>query len=58
MAAQIHAALLIDRCCAALPVRADIVGLSLQVAPDDVVECQVPPYEDEFRIDILRLHGA
>jgi pyrimidine operon attenuation protein/uracil phosphoribosyltransferase len=27
----------------------------LQVAPGDVVECNVPPYEDEFRIEVLRL---
>jgi pyrimidine operon attenuation protein/uracil phosphoribosyltransferase len=50
----IRAAVLVDRCVAELPVRADSVGLRLQVAPSDVVECNVPPYEDEFRIDLLR----
>ena len=37
-----------------LPVRADIVGLHLNVAPGDVVECHVPPYEDEFAIELFR----
>lgn len=50
----IRAAVLADRCCALLPVGADIVGVRLQVAPGDVVECHVPPYEAEFRIDALR----
>jgi pyrimidine operon attenuation protein/uracil phosphoribosyltransferase len=50
----IRTAVLADRCCAVLPVRADIVGVRLQVAPGDVVECNVPPYEDEFKIEVLR----
>lgn len=54
-AAVVRTAVLADRCCATLPLRADIVGLSLQVAPGDVLECNVPPYEDEFRIEVLRL---
>jgi pyrimidine operon attenuation protein/uracil phosphoribosyltransferase len=39
---------------AQVPVRAAIVGLRLQVAPGDVVECHVPPYEQEFEIRLLR----
>jgi pyrimidine operon attenuation protein/uracil phosphoribosyltransferase len=35
-------------------VRADVVGVRLQVAAGDVVECNVPPYEPTFRIDLLR----
>lgn len=50
----IRAAVLADRCCAVLPVKADIVGVRLQVAPSNVVECNVPPYEEEFRIEVLR----
>ena len=50
----IRAAVLADRCCAVLPVRADIVGVHLQVAPSDVVECNVPPYEETFKIEVLR----
>lgn len=51
----IHLAVLVDRCCTRLPVRADIVGLRLQIAPGDVIECNVPPYEDTFAVDLLRL---
>jgi pyrimidine operon attenuation protein/uracil phosphoribosyltransferase len=50
----IHAAVLVDRCVAQVPVRAAIVGLRLQVAPGDVVECHIPPYEQEFEIRLLR----
>lgn len=50
----LRTAVLVDRCCTVVPVHADIVGLNLQVAPGDVVECNVPPYEDEFKIEVLR----
>lgn len=53
----VHLAVLVDRCCSRLPVAADIVGLRLQIAPGDVIECNVPPYEDDFAIDLLRLNG-
>lgn len=53
-APTIRAAVLVDRCCGRLPIAADIVGVRLQVAPGDVVECNVPPYEDGFGIDVLR----
>ena len=39
------------------PVRADVVGLRLEVAPGDVVECHVPPYEADFRVELLRPGG-
>lgn len=51
---SIHVAVLVDRCCARLPVVADIVGVRMQIAPDDVIECNVPPYESEFRVDLWR----
>lgn len=54
-AGEIYLAMLADRCCATLPVRADFVGLKLQIAPLDVIECNVPPFEDEFAVDLLRL---
>ncbi len=50
----IRAAVLVDRHVARLPVRADIVGIHLQIAAGDVVECHVPPYEKEFAIELLR----
>lgn len=51
----IHTAVLVDRHVAQLPVRADVVGVHLQVAPPDIVECHVPPYEPLFQIELLRL---
>jgi pyrimidine operon attenuation protein/uracil phosphoribosyltransferase len=57
-APEIRAAVLADRCVARLPVHADIVGIRLQVAPGDVVECNVPPYEHDLRIDLLRPRPA
>ncbi len=53
-AAAVHGAVLVDRACTVLPVHADIVGVTLQIAPGDVIECNVPPYEPEFAIDIWR----
>ncbi|MEO8676032.1 MAG: phosphoribosyltransferase family protein [Casimicrobiaceae bacterium] len=50
----VRAAVLADRCVAQLPVHADIVGIRLQAAPDDIVECNVPPYEEDLRIELLR----
>lgn len=52
--AAIHAAVLVDRQRYLLPVRADIVGMTLKIAPGDVIECSVPPYESEFAIDLWR----
>ncbi|HRQ66243.1 MAG TPA: phosphoribosyltransferase family protein, partial [Xanthomonadaceae bacterium] len=39
---SIHVAVLVDRCCTRLPVVAEIAGLRMQIAPDDVIECNVP----------------
>ena len=50
----VRIAVLADRCVAKLPIRASIVGVKLQVAAGDVVECHVPPYEAAFRIELLR----
>lgn len=52
--AEIRTVVLVDRGATTLPVRADIVGLRLDVAPSDIIECNVPPYEDTFRIDLLQ----
>ena len=54
----IYTAVLADRHVAQLPIRADIVGVHLQLAPPDVVECHVPPYEPLFQIELLRLDRA
>jgi pyrimidine operon attenuation protein/uracil phosphoribosyltransferase len=52
--AEIRTVVLVDRGVAKLPVRTDIVGVRLDVAPSDVIECNVPPYEDGFKIDLLQ----
>ena len=37
-----------------VPVRADVVGVRLDIAPSDIIECNVPPYEPEFKIELLQ----
>lgn len=51
---EIRTVVLVDRGATKLPVRTDIVGVRLDVAPSDIIECNVPPYEAEFRIDLLQ----
>jgi pyrimidine operon attenuation protein/uracil phosphoribosyltransferase len=51
---EIRTVVLVDRGVTLLPIRADITGMRLDVAPQDIIECNVPPYEAEFRIDLLR----
>ncbi|GAA4413959.1 phosphoribosyltransferase family protein [Quisquiliibacterium transsilvanicum] len=53
-AAEVRVAVLADRNVNVLPVHADIVGAHLQLAPDDVVECHVPPYESELSVELVR----
>ena len=52
--AHVHAAVLVDRQRHRMPMRADIVGLTLKIAPGDVIECNVPPYESDFAVDLWR----
>lgn len=52
--AEIRVAVLVDRRVAQLPVHADVVGAALAVAPDDVIECHVPPYEPDLAIELVR----
>jgi pyrimidine operon attenuation protein/uracil phosphoribosyltransferase len=49
-AEEVRTAVLVDRNVARLPVRADVVGMTLEVAPSDVIECCVPPYEPELQV--------
>lgn len=53
-AREVRTAVLVDRCVGKQPVHADVTGIRLQIAPDDVIECNVPPYESEFRIEVWR----
>lgn len=50
----VRTAVLVDRCVSQQPVHADIVGVRLQIAPGDIIECNVPPYEPDFRIEVVR----
>lgn len=52
--AALHVAMLVDRGATLLPVRADVVGVRLDIAPSDIIECNVPPYESEFKIELLQ----
>jgi pyrimidine operon attenuation protein/uracil phosphoribosyltransferase len=56
--AEIRVAVLADRCAATLPIRADVIGARLQIAPAGIVECHLPPYEPDFRIELLQPQRA
>ncbi|MEQ1814679.1 MAG: phosphoribosyltransferase family protein [Candidatus Nitrotoga sp.] len=51
---EIRTVVLVDRGVTKLPVRSDIVGVKLNVAPTDIVECNIPPSEAEFKIELLQ----
>lgn len=53
-AGRILTAVLVDRVCATLPIHADVAGLKLQVAPGQIVECHVPPFEPTFQIVLVQ----
>ncbi|ANY86586.1 MULTISPECIES: bifunctional pyr operon transcriptional regulator/uracil phosphoribosyltransferase PyrR [Pseudomonas] len=55
-ARRVLSAVLVDRHVCRQPVHADIVGVHLQVAAQDIIECHVPPYEADFCIEVVR-HG-
>jgi pyrimidine operon attenuation protein / uracil phosphoribosyltransferase len=56
--ADIRVATLVDRCVTLLPVHADVVGARLQVAPGAIVDCHVPPYEPELKIELVQAERA
>jgi pyrimidine operon attenuation protein/uracil phosphoribosyltransferase len=53
-AEEIRTVVLVDRGASKLPVRCDIAGVRLDIAPGDIIECNVPPYETEFKIEVLQ----
>lgn len=53
-AARIVTVVLVDRGCASLPLHADVVGIRLQVAPGQIVECHVPPFEPTMQIVLVQ----
>lgn len=52
--AVIRTAVLVDRGVTRMPVRADVVGVRLDIAPTDIIECHVPPYEANFGIELVQ----
>lgn len=52
--AAIHVAVLADRGCTRVPLHADVTGLRLDVAPGDIVECHVPPYEPQWGLELVK----
>lgn len=56
--ARILVAVLVDRGVACLPVHADVAGVRLDIAAEDIIECNVPPYEPDFRIELLQPRSA
>lgn len=54
---EIRTVVLVDRGVSKLPVRCDIAGVRLDIAPGDIIECNVPPYENEFKIEVLQPHA-
>lgn len=56
--AEILVAMLADRGATQLPVRAQVVGVRLDIAPGNILECHVPPYEPDFGIELVQPHGA
>ncbi|KYC16892.1 phosphoribosyltransferase family protein [Pseudomonas sp. ABFPK] len=55
-ARRVLSAVLVDRHACRQPVHAHIVGIHLQVAEQDIVECHVPPFEADFSVEVIR-HG-
>ena len=54
---EIRTVVLVDRGATKLPVRCDIAGVRLDIAPGDIIECNVPPYEAAFKIEVLQPHS-
>ena len=51
-ASRIELAVLARRCGLTMPIHAQYVGLTLDVRPDWVIHCEVPPFEPEWGISI------
>ena len=51
---ELRTVVLVDRGVTLLPIRSDVTGVRLDVAPGDIIECNVPPYETEFKIELLQ----
>ena len=52
---EIFTATLVDRVANRVPIKSSVVGVQLRVSPGDIIECNVPPYEGDFKIELLQL---
>jgi pyrimidine operon attenuation protein / uracil phosphoribosyltransferase len=52
--AVIRTVVLVDRGTTKVPMHADVIGARLDIAEGDIIECNVPPYEDELKIELLQ----
>ncbi len=52
--AEIFTATLVDRVANKVPIGSSVVGVQLRVSPGDIIECNVPPYEGDFKIELLQ----
>lgn len=51
-ATRIQIAVLAERCGRTMPIAAEFIGMKLDIRPDWVIHCEVPPYEDHLAIRI------
>lgn len=47
---SIYTACLVDRRATRLPIIANVIGVTLQVNTDSIIECNIPPYEPTLKI--------
>jgi pyrimidine operon attenuation protein/uracil phosphoribosyltransferase len=52
-AVRIQVAVLAERAGRTMPVAADVIGCRLEVMPDWVIHCLIPPYEDQLGIEVV-----
>lgn len=57
-AVRIQVAVLCERSGRTMPLRADIVGTRLEIMPDWVIHCLIPPYEDALGIEVVHFEDA
>lgn len=57
-ATRIQVAVLCARAGRTMPVRADVVGARLEVLPDWVIHCLVPPFEEALGIEVAHFDEA
>lgn len=56
-AEAVHAAVLCERAGRETPVAADVVGWTLEIGADGIVEVEIPPFEDDLAVWLDRRPG-